>query len=87
MRKFYEFDTHGLCEEIIQAVQSGQDPVLSRDELIAIAIKMLWLELDYAYIRTLGLSKIRADENASRNYRTKNLDKDFERLSKAAGIK
>jgi len=78
MKKFYEINTHDVCDRILLSVYKGEKIVVTQEELYAIATKMLWLEQDYANIRSLATIKMRS-ENSYKNYRLKrgksNIDK------------
>lgn len=78
MKKFYEINVHEVCNRILNSVYKGEEITITTEELSAIATKMLWLEQDYAEIRTLGAIKVR-NENSYKSYRMKrgksNIDK------------
>ena len=78
MKKFYEIDVHEVCNRILNSVYKGEEITITTEELSAIATKMLWLEQDYAEIRTLGAIKV-WNENSYKSYRMKrgksNIDK------------
>ena len=86
MRKFYEVNTHELCEGIIEAIRNGQRPSITEEEIMAVAIKLLWLEQDYAYIRSMASVKVRSQENY-KNYRVKTVTSGMDRILEAAGVK
>lgn len=78
MKKFYEINTHDVCNRILNNIYDAEDIKISQEELYAIATKMLWLEQDYANIRSFATIKMRND-NSYKNYRLKrgksNIDK------------
>ena len=83
MKKFYEIDVHEVCNRVLDNICKSEEIIITEEELSAIATKMLWLEQDYAEIRTLGAIKVR-NENSYMNYRLKRgKDKIHEILKKA----
>lgn len=87
MKKFYEVNTHEVCEGIISSINAGQSPVINNEELMALAVKMLWLEQDYAYVRGMGIVKVRLQENYKKNYKMQSVNNEIDRILEMARIK
>ena len=86
MKKFYEINTHDVCDRILLSVYKGEKIVVTQEELYAIATKMLWLEQDYANIRNLATVKMR-NENSYLSYRMKRGKDNLDELLEKARIK
>ena len=86
MKKFYEINTHDVCNRILNNIYDAEDIKISQEELYAIATKMLWLEQDYANIRNLATVKMR-NENSYLSYRMKRGKDNLDELLEKARIK